>query len=119
KPNEERSRRMPVKSGGIAAARLRGTLVTLEAAMRSSGGTRDMTYACLAGTSICDIEARRRRKATARGALGTTPAASRKRLAGRWVQTIVGTRPMRAAGLPERNCEGAATIPAPRTIDPA
>ena len=48
----------PARSGGSALARLRGTLVTLAAAARSSGSTTAITYDVRAGTSICDSSAR-------------------------------------------------------------
>ena len=55
----------PAAIGGSAAARLRGTLVTLAAAGRSSGVTTAITYEVRAGTSICDSAARHSRHATA------------------------------------------------------
>ena len=55
-------------SGARAAARLRGTFVTLEAAARSSGGTTAMTKAWRAGTSIWDTAMRSNRQAMLSGA---------------------------------------------------
>ena len=44
-PNVEWVRSTPARSGVAAEARLRGTLVTLAAAARSSGGTTAITNA--------------------------------------------------------------------------
>ena len=50
-----------------------------------------------AGTSICDIVARPRRQATAHPTLGMNAASINSALAGRWVNTIVRTSPIRRA----------------------
>src|ERR1041384_6473854 len=62
-PNVECPSIQPAMIGGMAAARLRGTFVTLAAAGRSAGDTTAITYDVRAGTSICDSAARARRGA--------------------------------------------------------
>ena len=69
-PKFERSSIHPAAIGGIAEARLRGTLVTLAAAARSAGVTTDITYALRTGTSMLDTRLRAIRQATASGAFG-------------------------------------------------
>jgi hypothetical protein len=59
--------------------------VTLDAAARSSGGTTAITYACRAGTSICDTAIRSSRQAIASGAVGITPARIKNTFAGKCV----------------------------------
>ena len=93
--------------------------MTLEAAARSSRGTMAITYAWRAGTSIEDSDMRRSRKRTASGAVGMSPASSRNTLAGRCVNTIVRTWPMRAASRAATNCDNAASRPAAKKIAPA
>src|SRR5271166_6132205 len=79
-PNEVTSSIMPAGTGAAALARLRGTLVTLAAAARSSGGTTAITYDWRAGTSIDDIAARSSRNTIARGAFGISAARIRNAL---------------------------------------
>ena len=104
-PNVECARSTPARSGVAAAARLRGTLVTLAAAARSSGGTTAITNDCRAGTSICESSARARRNAIARPLVGANAAAARKAHAGRCVYAIVRIRPMRRARCGATSCD--------------
>src|SRR5688572_14724600 len=87
---------MPARSGLTAEARLRGTAVTLAAAARSPGVTTAITYEVRVGTSICESAARARRSTIAIQSVGANGVSRRKRLAGRCVNTIVLTSPMRA-----------------------
>src|SRR5882724_5160210 len=96
---------MPAGTGARAAARLRGTLVTLAAAARSSGGTTAITYDWRAGTSICDSDDRNSRNTIVSFALGIMAASIRKALDGMCVYTIVLIRPLRAARATDTNCD--------------
>src|SRR5437868_13038567 len=78
-------------------ARLRGTAVMLAAAGRSSGVTTAITYDVRVGTSICDSALRTSSSVITRVRLGRKGMAIRQRLAGRWVNTMVLTRPKRRA----------------------
>ena len=53
-PGDKVVMRTPASAGLIADARLRGTAVTLAAAVRSPGATTAITYEVRVGTSICD-----------------------------------------------------------------
>src|SRR5262249_46500529 len=118
-PNVVWSSIQPASTGGNAAARLRGTLVTLAAAARSSGGTTAITYDCRAGTSMLETHMRKSRHATAAVAFGITPVRAKRKLAGRCVKTIVSMRPIRAASRVETSCENAAHRLATKKIWPA
>src|SRR2546428_12882613 len=83
----------PGERGVVAEARLRGTLVMLAAAARSSGVTTPITNACRAGTSICEKSERTRSRLTASQASGANAARISMRLAGRWVNTMVRIKP--------------------------
>src|SRR6267154_1272539 len=96
-PNGERDSRYPAIVGLTAAARLLGTAVTPAALARSAGVTTAMTYDVRVGTSICDSRLRRSRRTTASRSVGTKGTARRQRLDGRWVNTMVFTRPNRRA----------------------
>ena len=86
--------RAPAIAGLTAAARLRGTEVTLAAAERYAGVTTTMTYEERVGTSIWESAARASRKAMARCILGEKAAQIKNRLDGRCVKTMVFTSPI-------------------------
>ena len=108
----------PAAIGGSAPARLRGTFVTLAAAGRSSGETTAITYDVRAGTSICESADRPSRHATASGAFGMNAVRMRRPFAGRWVNTIVRTRPIRPARRTAASWEKAANNPAQKKTAP-
>src|SRR6185312_3125698 len=87
----------PAKAGLIDEARLRGTAVTLAAAVRSAGVTTAMTYDVRVGTSICDKAERSKGSAKVSHRFGENAAKIRKMLDGMWVNTMVFTSPIRAA----------------------
>jgi hypothetical protein len=87
----------PASDGPAAEARLRGTVVMLAAAGRSSGSTIAITYELRVGTSICDRKLRTRKSATTTAKLSTKGIAARHRFAGMCVNTIVFTSPIRSA----------------------
>src|SRR5216683_2634541 len=118
-PEEEASNIIPAGIGARAAARLRGTFVTLAAAARSSGGTTAITYDWRAGTSICDSDDRNSRKTSVSLALGIMAASIRKALDGRCVYTIVLIRPIRAARATDTNCDNDPRRPAAKKKTPA
>src|ERR671923_1245313 len=93
-PSEKKA---PASAGLSAAARLRGTAVTLAAAARSGGVTTAITYEDRGGTSICDRAARPNRHASASWSDGANAARIRNTLAGMCVKTIVLTSPIRRA----------------------
>jgi hypothetical protein len=68
----------------------------LAAAARSPGVTTDITYEVRVGTSICESALRVSRRASAIQRLGAKGTRSRHMFAGRCVNTIVLTRPMRS-----------------------
>src|SRR5712691_175533 len=84
-PKVDRSSIRPDGMGPKAAARLLGTLVTLAAVTRSSGGTIAITYDCRAGTSICDNDDLSSRKTMVSAAFGISAASSSKPFDGRCV----------------------------------
>ena len=104
-PKDEASSIMPQGIGARAVARLRGTLVTLAAAARSSGGTIAITYDCLAGTSICDRDNRKSRNTIVSVAFGMSAARMRSTFDGKCVYAIVLIRPIRAARADDTNCD--------------
>lgn len=81
-----------------AEARLRGTLVMLDAAAQCSAGTTAITNACRAGTSIWAKRARTSSRPTAMVPDDAKAARTSKALAGRCVNAIVRTIPIRWAG---------------------
>src|SRR6266852_4326731 len=94
-PKEDNPSRNPDNKGLAAVARLRGTVVTLAAAARSAGGTTAMTYELRVGTSICERALRASSSTIANGRFGMNGTSSSSTLDGRWVKTIVFTRPKR------------------------
>ena len=96
-PNVDRDRRYPARNGLAADARLRGTAVMLAGAGRSPGVTMAMTYELRVGTSICESRLRTHRSAITAARWSANGTATRHKLAGRCVNTIVFTRPMRFA----------------------
>src|SRR5215475_5123006 len=85
----------PAKPGLSEDARLRGTAVTLAAAVRSAGVTTAMTYDVRVGTSICESAALTSSSPRAKIKFGENAAAIRNILDGMCVNTIVLTRPKR------------------------
>src|SRR3979490_2646271 len=85
----------PANVGLIADARLRGTAVTLAAAVRSAGVTTAMTQDVRVGTSICDSADRTRSRPSTIVRFGEKAARMRQMLDGMWVKTIVLTSPKR------------------------
>src|SRR5712691_8486927 len=96
-PKLDRPSRYPDSSGLIPVARLRGTAVTLAAAGRSPGGTTAMTYELRVGTSICERALRASNSTIAGGRVGMNGTRASSTFDGRWVNTMVLTRPMRWA----------------------
>src|SRR6187401_3209167 len=89
-PNVDSLSLHPAAIGGSADARLRGTLVMLAAAGRSSGVTTAMTYEPRAGTSICDRADRHSRQVTASAAVGKTSVSIGRLFSGTGVTSGVG-----------------------------
>src|SRR6187431_2507420 len=105
---------------GLAAdARLRGTDVMLAAAGRSSGVTIAITYELRVGTSICDSALRISSSATTPARLGTNGIATRHRLDGMCVNTIVLTSPKRLAMRTATRYENAVSTPVQKNSVPA
>src|SRR5215471_8731620 len=94
-PKPESVSSQPAIEGLMAEARLRGTEVTLAAAVRSAGVTTDSTYDVRVGTSICESALRTRSSATATQRLGAKGISIRQRFDGRCVNTMVLMRPKR------------------------
>ena len=67
------------------------------AAVRSLGSTTATTYAWRVGTSICESSERASRSAIATPGSGRTAIAASSTFEGRWVKTIVRSRPIRPA----------------------
>src|SRR5439155_1667055 len=78
----------------------------------SAGVTTAMTYALRVGTSICDRALRASSSASAISRLGANAARMSRTLEGRWVNTIVFSRPMRRAIAGAASCEAALSSPA-------
>src|SRR6516165_12243190 len=93
----------PESAGLTDDAKLRGTAVTLAAAVRSAGVTTAITYEVRVGTSICDNAERTSNSASTIVRFGENAATMRQMLEGIWVNTIVLTRPKR---LPSRAATG-------------
>src|SRR5690349_4561884 len=96
-PKEDMLSRYPARNGPAADARLRGTVVMLAAAARSSGGTIAITYELRVGTSICERGLLASSKATAQLNEGMKGIRIKSRFAGRCVNTMVFTKPKRSA----------------------
>src|SRR4051794_6040559 len=109
----------PANVGGSAEARLRGTFVTLAAAARSAGDTTAITYELRTGASIVDNKLRATRHAIASGRFGIRAALTNSTCAGRWVNTIVRTSPMRFEIRTARNTENAEQTPVQNSSAPA
>src|SRR5215471_13065681 len=118
-PNVEMPRRYPEASGLIAAATVRGTAVMLAAAGRSGGETTAITYELRGGTSICDSAYRASSSAIASGRVGIKGTRMSSRLEGKWVNTIVLTRPMRFARRAATRYEAAERTPVQKKMVPA
>src|SRR5258705_6759652 len=106
-------------SGLAADARLRGTVVTLAAAGRSAGVTIAITYELRVGTSICESALLTNRSAITVARSGMNGIATRHRFAGRCVNTIVLTRPMRLAMRTATRYEIDVRMPVQKKIAPA
>src|SRR4029077_16716979 len=96
-PGKGSVRSMPANAGLIEEARLRGTAVTLAAAVRSAGVTTAITYDVRVGTSICESAERTRSNPSVSVRSGENAAAIRQMLDGIWVNTMVLIRPIRPA----------------------
>src|ERR1700692_1738416 len=96
-PNGDSDSRYTAIVGLTAEARLRGTAVTPAALPRTAMWTTSMTYEVRVGTTICDSRLRTSRRTIASHSVGTKGTARRQRLDGRWVNTMVFTRPNRRA----------------------
>src|ERR1700686_2337763 len=81
----------PASTGPNDWATPRTAPVIATAPARSSGGTIDPTYACLAGTSICESAYRASKRPAAHVKLGLNGTSSKRTLDGRGVKTIVLT----------------------------
>src|SRR5690348_2546732 len=90
-------RSTPAIAGLIEEARVRGTAVTLAAAVRSGGVTTAMMYEVRVGTSICDSAARISSRASVSQRYGENAAMISRMFDGMCVNTIVLMRPMRLA----------------------
>src|SRR5262245_25626662 len=97
----------PATDEEAAQHKLRVKFVTPLANVRSWGATTAATYDCLVGTSISTRASRRRNSVTAQRAEGTKEAAIRKRLEGKWVNTMVLINPIRLASQAAPRCESA------------
>src|SRR3989442_4433097 len=87
----------PAKTAAMAAPVVRATPVMPAAADRSSGRTTAMMYDCLVGTSIWLMLKRASNTRMASGRVGISGTRMSRRLEGRCVNTMVLTRPKRAA----------------------
>src|SRR5580765_7385688 len=112
-------RKAPPAHGASAAPIDRAIAVTPEAAARSSGATTATVYDWRVGTSIWEIEERIRYIAMASGKLGIQGTVISSRLDGRCVNTMVCTRPIRAARLLASNAEPAASTLAAKNSVPS
>src|SRR5438105_75969 len=111
-------RKMPAIAGERPAPIVRATPVIPAAAERSSGATTAIVYAWRGGTSICEMLNRKSSRPTAHGKLGMNGIRIKRTFDGRWVKTIVFTRPIRAATLTDARAEIPASRFAPKKIDP-
>src|SRR5437667_5185746 len=109
----------PAWTGLIAEARLRGTAVRLAAAARSEGVTTAITYELRVGTSICDSALRMRRRTMTQDKLGRKGMRIRSTFAGRCVNTMVFTSPMRLEIRTATRYENADRTPVQKKIVPA
>src|SRR6267142_7053689 len=99
--------RNPETEEEAAQAVVRTRLVAPLAKVRSAGATSAATYDCRVGTSISTKDSRSRNNASAQPVDGAKGTAIRNRLEGRWVKTMVRTRPMRRARNAAPRCESA------------
>src|SRR6266542_1057788 len=97
RPENGVANKAPARAGLMDDARLRGTAVTLAAAVRSAGVTTAITYEVRVGTSIWASAARTSSRPSTIGRLGENAASTRQRLDGMWVNTMVLTSPKRRA----------------------
>src|SRR5436309_476015 len=104
-----RANRNPAKSGAIAAPVVRATPVMPAVADRSSGRTTAMVYDCLVGTSIWLILKRRKSSSVASVRLGMSGTRMSRIFEGRWVNTMVLTRPNRDASRDANSAEASRT----------
>src|ERR1700732_1233307 len=88
-PANDAGRIIPAKAGLSDDARLRGTAVTLAAAVRSAGVTTAMTYDVRVGTSICESAGRTSISPSTTKRFVEKAARTRQRLEGMCVNTIV------------------------------
>src|SRR5262249_34568081 len=109
----------PVTTGAQALARVRATAVTPAAAERSSGSTTAMVYDWRVGTSICDRLNRSNNTVIARGRFGMSGTSMRKTFEGRWVKTMVLSRPKRVAHRAAAKAERPAKSEAPKKMLPS
>ena len=91
----------------------------LAAAGRSSGVTTAMTYELRVGTSICESRLRTHRSAITCTGRRQNGIATRHRFAGRCVNTIVLTSPMRLAMRTATRYESALSTPVAKKSVPA
>jgi hypothetical protein len=96
-PNAASWNATPVRTGAIDAAAGRTAAVTPAARARSAAGTSANVYAWRVGTSICESAKRASNTAAASGKVGMNGTSSNSTLDGRCVNTIVLSKPMRAA----------------------
>src|SRR2546425_12850481 len=106
-------------SGLTEEAKLRGTEVMLAAAARSPGETTAITYELRVGTSIWDRALRASKRAITHPSAGANGTSNNKTLDGRWVNTIVLTRPIRPAIRAASRYEKAENTPVQKKIIPA
>src|SRR5262245_11000229 len=109
----------PAISGPMGRTVYREALVTAAAAVRSLGVTTVMTSAWRVGTSICDRVVRASSSSAANGNVGAKATAASSRLLGRWVPTMVATRPNRRASSGARPTETACTTETAKNSQPS
>src|SRR6267378_4258396 len=104
---------LPAKTGAMARVHIRARLVTPPANVRSSGFTTAIRYDWRVGTSISESPSRRRNSTAAISKLPVNGMVKVRRLEGVCVNTMVFTRPMRAASQAAPKCENAFMMRAP------
>src|SRR3984893_13685457 len=109
----------PANIGLIAAPKVRATPVMPAAAERSSGRTAAITYDCLVGTSIWLMLKRTSSSSAAIGRVLINGMRIRRTFDGRWVATIVLSRPKRAASRAARSAEMPASTFAAKNRTPS
>src|SRR5579872_5986323 len=113
------ARQYPASVGEIAAPTERATVVIPEAAERSSGCTTAIVYDCRVGTSICEMQKRTSRTATASVTFGIKGTRISSTFDGRCVKTIVLISPNRFARLDAPIAEAAASRLATKNMLPS